>query len=121
MRYSEVITYDEPYFRYDGVKVVSPETIGLSNNFGDAKLLAAFIIHPDAIDSTLVFVDTSKIIVQTGSEVITTTTGTMEFFDPTAEGFMVFSVESDSAFALSEAETIVLAPVSDGSVDVTIL
>jgi len=45
----------------------------------------------------------------------------MEFLDPNAEGFIVFSVESDSAFALTEAETISLSASSDGSVDVTIL
>ena len=121
MIYDEVVSYNEQHFRYDGVRVVEPAEIGVDPTFGDAKVLAAIVLHPESINSTLVFVDVGKVIIQTGSEVITSTTATMEFLDPNAEGFIVFSVESDSAFALTEAETISLSASSDGSVDVTIL
>jgi len=121
MIYNDLISYDEPNFRYDGVKVVSPESIGLSTVFGSAKLLAVLLIRPISIDSTLIFVDSSKIIIPTGGEEVTTTSATMSFQDPNAEGYIAFNVLQSDVEAITSAETIYVSPTAESSFDVTIV
>lgn len=121
MIYDDLITYNEQYFRYDGVKVVTPESIGLSNYFGSFKLSAVFLLRPLSIDSTLVFVDSSKIIVDYGSEIVTTTSATLSFENLNGEGIIAFNVLEDEAYALTQAETIYVSPTAESSIDITIV
>jgi hypothetical protein len=122
MIYSGDINYNEPYFQYNGVRIVSPESFGPTAILNNPKVLSVILIAPESIDSTLVFVNTHQIIYSSGAVDVTNSTSSMSFSTlNNQEGFIVFSVLQDEAFAISQAETIVLSENSAGTVDVTII
>ena len=123
MNYNENLAYDEPFYQYDGVKVVSPESIGLSATFGNANVLAIFLLSPPSIDSTIVFVDSSKVIVDETIEISTASFLSMEVLDEQPFSYIAFSVEEDSTLATAEIEKVhatsssVVVSVSTGEGD----
>lgn len=107
MNYNENLAYDEPSYQYDGVKVVSPESIGLSTTFNNAKVLAVFLLKPQSINSTIVFVESSKVIVDETIEIYSTTSSlSMEVIDEQPFSYIAFSIEEDDVFATTEVEKI---------------
>jgi len=46
MKYDGDIEYNQSHFNYNGVYVVSPESFGLSQNFGGLNLLSVIVIAP---------------------------------------------------------------------------
>lgn len=122
MIYSESLSYDEPYFQYNGVRIVSPQSISPTFAVDNPKVLAVLLIAPVSIDSTLVFVDTHQVVIPSGTIEVTESSSSMSFSTlNNQEGYIVFSVLEDEAFALTQAETIVLDQNSAGTVDVTII
>jgi len=120
MQYNEGVRYDEPYFQYNGVRVVEPATFGPTANISDVKIFKVVILHPESITSKLVFVGVNKVVIGTGQEQVTESTATMTFetFD---NGYIAFNVEEREAYAISSAETIILEDNSAGTTDVTII
>ena len=106
MNYNENLAYDEPSYQYDGVRVVSPESIGLSNTFNNAKILAVFLLKPPSINSTIVFVDSSKVIVDETIEISTASFLSMEVIDEEPFSYIAFSVEEDDTLATTEVEKV---------------
>lgn len=122
MIYNGEINYNEPYFQYNGIRVVAPESFGPTAVLNNPKILGVLLIAPESINSTLVFVSIHEIISSTGIVDITDSTSSMSFSTlNNQEGFIVFSVLEDEAFAISQAETIILNQNSAGTVDVTII
>lgn len=122
MIYDESLSYDEPYFQYNGVRIVSPQAISPTFAIDNPKVLAVLLIAPVSIDSTLVFVDTHQVVIPSGVIEVTDSSSSMSFSTlNNQEGYIVFSVLEDEAFALTQAETIVLDQNSAGTVDVTII
>ena len=66
MLYNGDIAYDQVHFNYSGVYVVSPESFGISTNFGGLKVLGVLVISPPSVDSTLVFVNSHSVITPSG-------------------------------------------------------
>lgn len=107
MNYNENLAYDEPSYQYDGVRVVSPESIGLSNTFDNAKILAVFLLKPPSINSTIVFVESSKVVVDETIEIYSTSSSlSMEVIDEEPFSYIAFSVEEDDAFATTEVQKV---------------
>lgn len=122
MIYAGDISYNEPYFQYNGVRIVAPSSFGPNSVVSNPKVLAVIILRPPGIGSTLVFVDTNKIISSAGFIEITDSNSSMSFSTlNNQEGFMVFSVADEDAFAITDAQTIVLDQNQAGTVDVTII
>jgi hypothetical protein len=121
MIYNEILSYNEPSFRYDGVRVVTPESIGLSNTFGNSKVLAAFLISPISIDTSIIFVGINKVILPSDSEVVTTTSATISFEDPDASGYIAFNVLEEEAEAILQAETIYVQPSGESTFDISLV
>ena len=147
MLYNGDIAYDQVHFNYSGVYVVSPESFGISTNFGGLKVLGALVISPPSVDSTLVFVGSHSVITPSGIIDNTETSSYMSFamFDGygsseiskiNADAFALASVDSqesysagvfaisvnkNDAYAISNAETIILEDNSAGTIDVTIV
>ena len=120
MLYNEGVTYNEPYFRYDGVRVVEPQSFGPTSLITDIKILKVVLLSPETIGSKLVFEDPARVIVSTGQESVTESTGYISI-ETYESGYIVFNVEDEDAFAVASAETIYLQDNSAGTVDVTIL
>lgn len=120
MLYNEGVTYSEPYFQYNGVRVVEPSSFGPTANITDFKILQVIILHPESIDSTLVFIGADKVIIGSGEEQVTESTAIMSF-DTYDSGYIAFSVNKEEAYAIASAETILVEDNSAGTVDVTII
>jgi hypothetical protein len=120
MLYNEGVTYSEPYFQYNGVRVVEPSSFGPTVNITDFKILQVIILHPESIDSTLVFIGADKVIIGSGEEQVTESTAIMSF-DTYDSGYIAFSVNKEEAYAIASAETILVEDNSAGTVDVTII
>lgn len=120
MLYDYGISYNEPYFRYSGVRVVEPSTFGPTANITDIKIYKVVLLHPESITSKLVFVPLSNIVIGTGQEQVTESTASMSF-ETFSSGYIVFNVEEEEAYAVSSAETILLEDNSAGTTDVTII
>lgn len=122
MIYNGDIAYNEPYFQYNGIRVVSPESFGPTAVLNNPKILSVILISPESINSTLVFVSSHQVISSAGIVDITDSTSYMSFSTlNNQEGFIVFNVLEDEAFAIAQAETIILSENSAGTVDVTII
>ena len=147
MKYDGDIAYNQAHFNYNGVYVVSPESFGLTSNFGGLNVLSVIVISPPSINSTLVFVDTHNIIGSTGiienSETSSSISfsmfdgyGSLEMNKINADAFALASVDSqelysagvlalsvnkNDAYAISNAESIILENNSAGTVNVTII
>jgi hypothetical protein len=147
MLYNGDIAYNQAHFNYSGVYVVSPESFGLTTNFGGLNILGVIVISPPSVDSTLVFVDTHNIIGSTGivenSETISTISfaqfdgyGSSEINKINADtfalasvgsqesysaGVFAISVNKNDVYAISNAESIILENNSAGTVNVTII
>lgn len=122
MIYDESLSYNEPHFQYNGVRIVSPQSISPSFAINNPKVLAVLLIAPQSIESTLVFVSTHQIVIPSGVIEVSDSTSSISFSTlNNQEGFIVFSVLDEEAFALTQAETIVLDQNSAGTVDVTII
>ena len=120
MLYNEGVTYSEPYFQYNGVRVVEPSSFGPTANITDFKILQVIILYPESIDSTLVFIGADKVIIGSGEEQVTESTAIMSF-DTYDSGYIAFSVNKEEAYAIASAETILVEDNSAGTVDVTII
>ena len=147
MKYDGDIAYNQAHFNYDGVYVVSPQSFGLTNNFGGLKVLSVILLSPPSINSTLVFVDSHNVVVPTGivenSETISSILfakfdgyGSSEISKINADAFalasvdnqelysagvLALSVNKNDAYAISNAESIILENNSAGTVNVTII
>ena len=147
MKYDGDIAYNQAHFNYDGVYVVSPESFGLSNNFGGLNILSVILISPPSIESTLVFVSNHSVVTPSGVIENTDTTSSITFamFDGYgsmeidrinadayaiaslnneqiySSGYFAVSINKNEAYALSNAQSIILESNSAGTVDVTII
>ena len=147
MKYDGDIAYNQAHFNYDGVYVVSPESFGLSNNFGGLNILSVILISPPSIESTLVFVSNHSVVTPSGIIENTDTTSSITFamFDGYgsmeidrinadayaiaslnneqiySSGYFAVSINKNEAYALSNAQSIILESNSAGTVDVTII
>lgn len=122
MIYDEAVSYNEPHFQYNGVRIVSPASFDPTFAINNPKVLAVIVIAPQSIDSTLTFVSTHQVVIPSGVIEVTESSSFMSFSTlNNQEGYIVFSVLEDDAFALAQAETIVLDQNSAGTVDVTII
>jgi hypothetical protein len=120
MLYNELIEYDEPYFQYNGVRIVEPNTFGPTSVISNLDIRKVVLLHPESITSTLIFVAANKVIVGTGKEQVTQSTASLTF-ETYDSGYIAFNVEKREAFAVSSAETIILEYNSAGTADVTII
>lgn len=147
MKYDGDIAYNQAHFNYNGVYVVSPESFGITSNFGGLKVLGVIVISPPSIDSTLVFVDSHSVITPSGIIENTETSSFMTFamFDGYGSseinkinadafavsslnneelyttGYVAISVNKNEAYAVSNAESIILEDNSAGTINVTII
>ena len=121
MLYNGDIAYSQAHFNYSGVYVVSPESFGISPNFGGLKVLGVLVISPPSVDSTLVFVDSHSVITPSGIIENTETSSSMTFAMFNSSGYIALSINKDEAYAISSAETIILEDNSAGTIDVTIM
>ena len=147
MLYNGDIAYNQDHFNYSGVYVVSPESFGISTNFGGLKVLGVLVISPPSVDSTLVFVNSHSVITPSGIIENTETSSYMTFamFDGYgsseistinadayaisslnseeiySSGYIAVSINKNEAYAISSAETIVLENNSAGTINVTIM
>lgn len=150
MIYNEGLSYNEPLFQYNGIRIVSPNSFGPTALINNPRLLGVIIIAPESINSTLVFISTHKIISSTGILEITDSNsfisistlnnqeGYMIFnvlnqdayavtqtesliLDDNQEAYIAFNVLNEDTYALSQAQTIILNQNSAGTVDVTII
>jgi len=120
MLYNEGVTYNEPYFQYNGVRVVEPSTFGPTSTITSLKVLKVVILSPESITSKLVFVDATKVIQGTNQDQVTESTASITF-ETYDSGYIAFNVEDQDAYAVASAETIVLEDNSAGTTDVTII
>jgi len=147
MKYDGDIAYNQAHFNYDGVYVVSPESFGITSNFGGLNLLSVLVISPPSINSTLVFLDTTIVVVPSGiidnSETTSSITlvsftdfGIMEIEkisedafalaslsnqELSSSGYLAVSIDKNEAYAISNAESIILDNNSAGTIDITII
>ena len=147
MKYDGDIAYNQAHFNYNGVYVVSPESFGITSNFGGLKVLGVIVISPPSIDSTLVFVNSHSVITPSGIIENTETSSFMTFamFDGYGSseiskinadafavsslnneelyttGYVAISVNKNEAYAVSNAESIILEDNSAGTINVTII
>ena len=147
MLYNGDIAYNQAHFNYSGVYVVSPQSFGITTNFGGLKVLGVIVISPPSVDSTLVFAGSHSVITPSGVIDNTETSSFMTFamFDGygsseiskiNADAFALASVDSqesystgvfaisvnkNDAYAISNAESIILENNSAGTVNVTII
>ena len=147
MLYNGDIAYNQDNFNYSGVYVVSPESFGITTNFGGLKVLGVIVISPPSVDSTLVFVNSHSVITPSGIIENTETSSYMTFamFDGYgsseistinadayaisslnseeihSSGYIAVSINKNEAYAISSAETIVLENNSAGTINVTIM
>ena len=113
MLYNDIVTYGHPYFRYNGARLVEPSEIYSEDKFGDINILAAFIVNPVSIETSIVFVPIEKINYYTGLEEVTSTTSTISFSDIDGYGVVAFNVLDEEAEAISSAEVIYISPVAN--------
>lgn len=147
MQYDGDIAYNQAHFNYDGVYVVSPESFGLTQNFGGLNVLNVIVITPPSIDSTLVFVDSHTILSPSGIIENSETSSSISFISYTdygimeidkilneayavsvlnneelnSSGYVAVSINKNEAYAVSNAQSIVLENNSAGTIDVTII
>jgi hypothetical protein len=147
MKYDGDIAYNQAHFNYDGVYVVSPESFGITSNFGGLNVLSVLVISPPSINSTLVFLDTTTVVVPSGiidnSETTSSITlvsftdfGIMEIEkisedafalaslsnqELSSSGYLAVSIDKNEAYAISNAESIILDNNSAGTIDITII
>lgn len=147
MKYDGDIAYNQAHFNYDGVYVVSPESFGLTQNFGGLNVLSVIVITPPSIDSTLVFVDSHTILSPSGIIENSETSSSISFISYTdygimeidkilneayavsvlnneelnSSGYVAVSINKNEAYAVSNAQSIVLENNSAGTIDVTIM
>ena len=147
MKYNGDIAYNQAHFNYDGVYVISPQSFGISQNFGDLKVLSVILISPPSINSTLVFVDSHNVISSTGIIENSETSSSISFaqFDGYgsteidkieadayalssldsqelySSGYVAISVEKNLAYAFATLDTVLLENNSAGTIDVTII
>lgn len=147
MKYDGDIAYNQAHFNYDGVYVVSPESFNIPQNFGGLNILNVILISPPSINSTLVFVDSTSVIVPSGiienSETASSITmvsftdfGIMEIEKISEDafalssmnaenlysaGYFAVSIDKNEAYAVSNAESIILDNNSAGTIDITII
>ena len=147
MQYDGDIAYNQAHFNYDGVYVVSPESFGLTQNFGGLNVLSVIVITPPSIDSTLVFVDSHTILSPSGIIENSETSSSISFISYTdygimeidkilneayavsvlnneelnSSGYVAVSINKNEAYAVSNAQSIVLENNSAGTIDVTII
>jgi hypothetical protein len=147
MLYNGDIAYNQAHFNYNGVYVVSPESFGITTNFGGLKVLGVIVISPPSINSTLVFVDSHSVITPSGIIENTETSSSMTFamFDGYgsseiskinadafavaslnneelySSGYVAVSINKNEAYAVSNAESIILEDNSAGTINVTII
>ena len=147
MKYDGDIAYNQAHFNYNGVYVVSPESFGVTSNLGGLKVLGVIVISPPSIDSTLVFVNSHSVITPSGIIENTETSSFMTFamFDGYGSseiskinadafavsslnneelyttGYVAISVNKNEAYAVSNAESIILEDNSAGTINVTII
>jgi hypothetical protein len=147
MLYNGDIAYNQAHFNYSGVYVVSPESFGITTNFGGLKVLGVIVISPPSVNSTLVFVNSHSIITPSGVIENTETSSFMTFamFDGYgsseitkinadayaistlnneeihSSGYIAVSINKNEAYAISSAESIILEDNSAGTINVTIM
>jgi len=147
MLYNGDITYGQDHFNYSGVYVVSPQSFGLTTNFGGLNILGVIVISPPSVDSTLVFVNSHSVVTPSGVIENTETSSYMTFAmfngygsseistinanayaisslnseDTYSSGYIAISINKNEAYAISSAETIILEDNSAGTIDVTIM
>jgi hypothetical protein len=147
MLYNGDIAYNQAHFNYSGVYVVSPESFGITTNFGGLKVLGVIVISPPSVNSTLVFVDSHSVITPSGIIENTETSSSMTFamFDGYgsseigiinadafaissldsqeiySSGYIAISIDKNEAYAFSSAESIILEDNSAGTINVTIM
>lgn len=121
MLYNGDIAYNQAHFNYDGVYVVSPQSFGITTNFGGLKVLGVIVISPPSVDSTLVFVNSHSVITPSGITENTETLSSMTFAMFDTSGYVAISVNKNQAYAISNAESIILENNSAGTVNVTII
>jgi len=113
MFYNDIVTYNQPYFNYSGARIVEPESLGLDSQFGELKIVLAFLVHPVSIDSTIVFLDSSKVQFESSTEQVTTTSATITFADINGSGLIAFNVLDPEADALTSAEVVYVSPTAE--------
>jgi hypothetical protein len=113
MLYNDIVTYEHPYFRYDGVRLVEPSEIYSGDKFGEASILAAFMVNPVSVETSVVFVPIEKIFYDTGLEQITNTTSSISFSDIDGYGVVAFNVLDEEAEIISSAEVVYISPVAN--------
>ena len=147
MKYDGDIAYNQAHFNYDGVYVVSPESFGISQNFGGLNVLSVILISPPSINSTLVFVDSHSITSPSGIIENSETSSSISFVsyndygimeidkildgayamsslnnqEPYSSGYVGISIDKNDAYAISNAESIILNDNSAGTMDITII
>lgn len=147
MLYNGDITYNQDHFNYSGVYVVSPQSFGLTTNFGGLNILGVIVISPPSVNSTLVFVDSHSVISPSGIIENTETSSYMTFamFDGYgsseitkinadayaistlnseeiySSGYIAVSINKNEAYAVSNAQSITLEDNSAGTINVTIM
>lgn len=147
MKYDGDIAYNQAHFNYNGVYVVSPESFGLTQNFGGLNVLSVIVIAPPSIDSTLVFVDNHNVLSPSGTIENSETSSSISFIsyndygimeidkilneayaisllnneELNSSGYVAVSINKNEAYAVTNAESIVLENNSAGTIDVTII
>lgn len=147
MKYDGDITYNQAHYNYNGIYVVSPQSFNIPQNFGGLNLLSVLLISPPSITSTLVFVDTTNVVVPSGiidnsettssiSVVSFTDFGIMEIEKISesafalaslnneelySSGYLAVSIDKNEAYAVSSAQSIILDSNSAGTIDITII
>jgi hypothetical protein len=147
MLYNGDIAYNQAHFNYDGVYVVSPQSFGLTSNFGGLNILGVIVISPPSVDSTLVFVNSHSVVTPSGIIDNTETSSYMTFamFDGYgsseitkinadayaistlnseeiySSGYIAVSINKNEAYAVSNAQSITLEDNSAGTINVTIM
>lgn len=102
MIYNGDISYSEPHFQYNGVRVVSPESIGLSPIINGTKVIRVILISPPSIDSVLYIPPVGQVITSTGLSL-------------SSDSALAFSIEKDQYNSFSSADFIVLNDTSSYS------
>jgi hypothetical protein len=147
MLYNGDIAYNQAHFNYNGVYVVSPQSFGLTTNFGGLNILGVIVISPPSVDSTLVFVNSHSVVTPSGIIDNTETSSYMTFamFDGYgsseitkinadayaistlnseeiySSGYIAVSINKNEAYAVSNAQSITLEDNSAGTINVTIM
>jgi len=117
MLYDQEASYNQSYFTYNGIRVLEPSSFGPTSNIGDINVVKVLVLHPDAINPTLVFIPLKNIVIQSGSTQVTESLAFISF-DTYDSGYIAFSVNAQDSYAVSSAKTIILEGNSAGTVDV---